>query len=242
MAKLDPRKRTNLIPQAEKGKCRWCGKGVPKGRRSWCSQECVDDALIRAQPAYARKKVEERDKGVCALCNLDTREVENTIRRLGMLARNGISAYCRTENRASKRYRIEPNRLSKVLAAGMTSIEMGPEETAKCRGIRPLDVTTEEQRVRNVSRRLAKLADARLKSFASELIRRGFDGIGFKGFVSRSLWDADHIVPVVKGGGGCGLENYRTLCVPCHKDVTRQLAAERAAERKTSINHPELPI
>jgi 5-methylcytosine-specific restriction enzyme A len=36
-------------------------------------------------------------------------------------------------------------------------------------------------------------------------------------------WDADHIKPVVEGGGECGLNNYRTLCIPCHKAETRKL-------------------
>lgn len=35
------------------------------------------------------------------------------------------------------------------------------------------------------------------------------------------LWDADHIIPVKKGGGSCGLENLRTLCISCHKIVTK---------------------
>ena len=30
------------------------------------------------------------------------------------------------------------------------------------------------------------------------------------------FWQADHIVAVAEGGGSCGLENLRTLCVPCH--------------------------
>lgn len=46
-----------------------------------------------------------------------------------------------------------------------------------------------------------------------------------------SGWDADHIVPVVEGGGLCGLENYRTLCHPCHKSETKALAARRAAAK-----------
>lgn len=36
------------------------------------------------------------------------------------------------------------------------------------------------------------------------------------------LWDADHIIPVKEGGGQCGLENMRTLCIPCHKKKTFQ--------------------
>jgi hypothetical protein len=35
--------------------------------------------------------------------------------------------------------------------------------------------------------------------------------------VNFSFWEADHIVPVFQGGGVCGLENYRTLCLLCHK-------------------------
>ena len=37
------------------------------------------------------------------------------------------------------------------------------------------------------------------------------------------LWDADHELPVVKGGGMCGLENIRTLCIKCHKQITAEL-------------------
>lgn len=39
----------------------------------------------------------------------------------------------------------------------------------------------------------------------------------------KSLWDADHILPVVEGGGECDLENIRTLCLRCHRDATMQL-------------------
>ena len=44
-----------------------------------------------------------------------------------------------------------------------------------------------------------------------------------KGFINRnqSFWDADHIVPVKDGGGGCGLEGMRTLCAACHYKITR---------------------
>ena len=45
-------------------------------------------------------------------------------------------------------------------------------------------------------------------------------------------WDADHIVSVVEGGGECGLDNYRTLCLPCHRKVTRELHARLAGARK----------
>lgn len=47
-----------------------------------------------------------------------------------------------------------------------------------------------------------------------------------------SGWDADHIVPVAEGGGECDLDNYRTLCHPCHKLVTAELAARLAEARR----------
>ncbi len=44
----------------------------------------------------------------------------------------------------------------------------------------------------------------------------------------RSMWDADHVIGVINGGGCCGLDNYQTLCVGCHakkpkKKVTRKI-------------------
>lgn len=50
----------------------------------------------------------------------------------------------------------------------------------------------------------------------------------------KRLWDMDHTVPVVEGGGTCALENLRTLCIKCHKGVTSELAARRASARKAS--------
>ena len=45
----------------------------------------------------------------------------------------------------------------------------------------------------------------------------------------RHLWDADHVVPVVEGGGECDLSNMRTLCLKCHREATASLRARRAA-------------
>lgn len=45
-------------------------------------------------------------------------------------------------------------------------------------------------------------------------------------------YEVDHIVPVVEGGGCCGLDNLRTLCFVCHRSVTKALAGRRAASRR----------
>lgn len=34
-------------------------------------------------------------------------------------------------------------------------------------------------------------------------------------------WQADHIIPVHKGGGACNLDNFQTLCIDCHKNKTK---------------------
>jgi 5-methylcytosine-specific restriction protein A len=46
---------------------------------------------------------------------------------------------------------------------------------------------------------------------------------GLKEGSRKSLWDADHIVPVAEGGGQCDLSNMRTLCLLCHRTVTTAL-------------------
>ena len=49
-----------------------------------------------------------------------------------------------------------------------------------------------------------------------------------------SLWDADHTVPVVEGGGECELGNLRTLCLRCHRVETLRLW-ERMRQAKVAL-------
>lgn len=51
---------------------------------------------------------------------------------------------------------------------------------------------------------------------------------GIKPGHRQSFWDADHIVPVVEGGGECDLDNIRTLCLRCHRAATTALRKRRA--------------
>jgi 5-methylcytosine-specific restriction enzyme A len=50
--------------------CRYCGGAVPKPRRWWCSQDCVDNALIVCSPATAAAKTFKRDDRTCQDCGL----------------------------------------------------------------------------------------------------------------------------------------------------------------------------
>lgn len=47
----------------------------------------------------------------------------------------------------------------------------------------------------------------------------------------RSMWDADHILPVAEGGGECDLSNMRTLCLKCHRQATSELRRRLAEPR-----------
>ncbi len=126
--------------------CRWCGKPVPRKRRRWCSEECVEDYRIRAWPGYARTKVWERDRGICASCGINSQ----------------------AERRRFKRAELKN-----------CSLPAGAHRTA-----------------------------------------------GWPRF-DRDWWEADHIVPVERGGGGCDLKNLQTLCYRCHLLKTREQARER---------------
>lgn len=46
--------------------------------------------------------------------------------------------------------------------------------------------------------------------------------------VESKNWDADHIIPVHLGGGGCGLDNFQTLCKDCHLEKTVLEAKNRS--------------
>lgn len=45
---------------------------------------------------------------------------------------------------------------------------------------------------------------------------------GLDGY-SKSLWEADHVLEVCRGGGQCGISNYQTLCLKCHAGKTKAL-------------------
>jgi 5-methylcytosine-specific restriction enzyme A len=52
----------------------------------------------------------------------------------------------------------------------------------------------------------------------------------------KSLWDADHIIPVVEGGGECDLSNMRTLCLKCHRQHTAELRERLRKSQNLEIN------
>jgi 5-methylcytosine-specific restriction endonuclease McrA len=74
---------------------------------------------------------------------------------------------------------------------------------------------------------LALRRDMRRLDFAAR--RRFLKEWGLTEKSRKSLWDADHILPVAEGGGQCDLANMRTLCLKCHRNATTELRARLRA-------------
>ena len=67
----------------------------------------------------------------------------------------------------------------------------------------------------------------RLKRLRGAARHKAFLEWGLSHRFRRSLWDADHVLPVVEGGGECDLSNLRTLCLKCHRVETAELRRRR---------------
>lgn len=77
-----------------------------------------------------------------------------------------------------------------------------------------------------------RYTDTGRRAWAEYLLGRGIPPSMMR---RNRLWEMDHRVPVVEGGGDCGLENLRTLCWACHRRETAALAGRRAAARKAAV-------
>lgn len=189
-------------PVPRSGTCTWCQGPVTPPRRSWCSDACVDEYRIRREPAYARDRVFDRDHGVCALCGLRTEEV-----------RIALASTLNEAKRLFERPRPPPRPYGMSLKAWRALPP--PPDTRDFSG---------SQRAYGHFERLAARYGVKVP---------GWDELG--GGVAAHvphLWEMDHIVPVVEGGGGCGLNNLRTLCRLCHREATADLSRRRARERR----------
>ena len=70
---------------------------------------------------------------------------------------------------------------------------------------------------------------ARWDRLRAELARHGHGRVDR--WHTPRLWEADHVAPVVEGGGCCGLENYRTLCIPLPSRPDPRASVPNAASR-----------
>lgn len=184
--------------------CRWCAKPKPwpgTGRRTFCSDECVEQHKIRTQPDHAAKRVLERDHGICCACGLDTVALRGEI----------VTAF---------RGAIETE-LPKLVECRQFGWGGKPCQHVGCIG------SAIDYEIRNRFGRYS--AALRAPAFVSWCEARAIPSHLRTG--ARRLWEMDHIVPVVEGGGDCGLDNLRTLCWRCHRSETAALAGRRSKRK-----------
>lgn len=176
-----------------------CGRPPGPGRRTWHSQECVDRWMVANSSQYVRSKLFERDKGVCAMCGVDSVKAERR-------ARKAMSHYWQQWHG----YHARIDSWHRRHGWSVPVPEFLKQMTDRSRWYLP---------------RINRAMESRLAAMRAD---------GWNVNRRSSWWEADHIVPVVEGGGQCGIENYRTLCVRCHLKVTRELRARLSAKRKAT--------
>jgi 5-methylcytosine-specific restriction endonuclease McrA len=191
-------------------RCQWCGGPVPKGRRTFCSEECVDELLIRTRPEYARRKVLERDHGICSTCGLDCARLERIVERLTRLA--SAVVWVRSDDG-------RPVADWWIAQGDGVRVEQRPHPAAAKRA-QDLDI---------MLALIGLWAGHDVRKWARSWSRESGSAVNVR--LKHSLWQADHIKPVVEGGGQCALDNLRTLCLRCHKGVTAELASRRKGPR-----------
>lgn len=233
---------------------------IPADRQVFCSTACWHHYAERNDPRYIREKVWRRDKGVCAICGLDTAGFAAAI-EAGRIAHLRIQ-----QDDIARGYVYYPHLPAsqntwlkwlgvKALGGQYTNVWIPPPF-----GVNLLALPREEA----LPRRYEQGAYCLVGDLAASDAWRAFQGttrqtprgprtvlecLGFpRSSRDAPWWDADHIVPVVEGGGECGLENYRTLCKPCHKRETAALARRRAAARRQAhlqelaVKYPHLRL
>lgn len=148
--------------------CRLCKTETTYKRATLCSEACRIKWDVLTSPSYARRRVYERDKGVCAVCSLDTEMLVKLIKA----PQGAYSKFPYRERPASRFLTRKPHWYHPLLGN------------------------------------------------------------------RQSLWDMDHIVPVIDGGGECDLGNLQTMCLWCHREKTAAMAKRRAKERRNAKPKP----
>lgn len=191
-----------------------CGREVAGERRTSFDASCYRKWAEVHSPATVRRLVKERDHGVCATCGVDT---------------EARARQAESERRLI--FWLARRHADDLYARG--ELEMFPGFTPSQKKYAAYRIASGEA--------VHRFADTYswAEHWTVEEMRARF---GEFRSGSGHTWEADHIVPVVEGGGECGLENYRTLCLPCHRIATAALAKRLAARRREEATKQSLTL
>jgi 5-methylcytosine-specific restriction endonuclease McrA len=165
----------------------------------------------RNDPATIRAAVMKRDGGRCAECGIEAEKIQK--------ARMGIGCPFAFEF-------DDPTYVGEYLRAQWVAYALGIDiqnGSYNFRGNEFLRGVIEQ----------TYYAEQEIRQQWHEWGLNEADNLPFK-YRNASLWEADHIVPVAEGGGGCGPDGYRTLCLRCHRSETAKLAGRLAAKRRAA--------
>ena len=63
--------------------CVWCGCPLTGRKTRWCGQKCIDEYCLRNNGDTLRRRVHERDQGICADCGADCNSESGYSHRYG---------------------------------------------------------------------------------------------------------------------------------------------------------------
>ncbi|KAI8503989.1 Swi SNF matrix associated, actin dependent regulator of chromatin [Branchiostoma belcheri] len=173
-----------------------------------CGQLQVVDSAGRSLCLWCQKPVSQQQSGLAT----DTDGVSSHVRP---------SRYCSTECKEEYRIRMKGSHHSRQ--------QLRDTEFGVCQicgtNMRQIfqqvkDLPMSERKVFLKTTPLSSLPTAQLNKIIADPKEGQF-------------WHADHIVPVADGGGLCSLDNFRTLCVACHRKQNRERRSAQKQERRS---------
>ena len=185
--------------------------------------------LVHAWQGSARRQLFERDRGVCQQCHFDAHSL--FLRVAALQSPQAAHAHRHTLNDTH----TEGLTFTTCPDAHATNVRVRHECTwARARKARfPLQA------------RMQALLESHYSTLGDRIKRMLNDP------KAGDFWEADHVVAVAEGGGESDLQNFQTLCVPCHakksraqkersKTEKRKKAAEGTADLRSFFKAPRV--
>lgn len=173
------------------------------------------DRYIGGAKERARERLEEGTASDVDMAVLDGRACAWCSGRLSSASLSAESTYCSQECAEEGRLRRGGMYSGVQIRSAVFALEQGKctlcgiDCHALFEQIRSLEPPSRLNKLLSVNWKLPQSAKA-----CDRLLNDPKEG---------DFWQVDHIRAVALGGGGCGLENLRTLCVPCHLLETERL-------------------